>query len=71
MEYLEFALSSFWRFAGSIVILSIICTTICFPLRIVFLLYNRHLRHQNILKHGYPPAHCDADGDFKQSETLK
>lgn len=19
-------------------------------------------------KHGYPPAHCDADGDFKQEK---
>ena len=26
---------------------------------------NRILRHLNIRKHGYPPAHCDADGDFK------
>lgn len=22
------------------------------------------LRHMNIRKHGYPPAHCDVDGDF-------
>ena len=28
-------------------------------------LVNRVLRHWNIRKHGYPPAHCDADGDFK------
>jgi len=34
--------------------------------QIVFcLLPNRILRHWNIRKHGYPPAHCDADGDFK------
>lgn len=26
---------------------------------------NRILRHRNINKHGYPPPHCDADGDFK------
>lgn len=25
-------------------------------------------RHMNIRKHGYPPIHCDADGDFKGSE---
>lgn len=29
---------------------------------------NRILRHWNIRKHGYPPAHCDADGDFKKPE---
>lgn len=26
---------------------------------------NRTLRHANIRKHGYPPPHCDADGDFR------
>ncbi len=27
---------------------------------------NRPLRHANIRKHGWPPNHCDADGDFKE-----
>jgi hypothetical protein len=25
----------------------------------------RFIRHLNIRKHGWPPSHCDADGDFK------
>ena len=29
---------------------------------------NRPLRHANIKKHGWPPAHLDADGDFKNDE---
>lgn len=33
--------------------------------RVVVNLPNRILRHWNIRKHGYPPAHCDADGDFR------
>jgi hypothetical protein len=32
------------------------------------MLINRPLRHMNIRKHGWPPAHCDADGDFKRNE---
>jgi len=32
---------------------------------IIVNLPNRIMRHANIRKHGYPPAHCDADGDFK------
>lgn len=32
---------------------------------VVFILPNRLLRYRNIQKFGYPPAHCDADGDFK------
>lgn len=46
-------------------------TTLCilgsiyYTLKIVlFILPNRVMRHANIRKHGYPPAHCDADGDF-------
>lgn len=31
-------------------------------------LINRILRHWNIRKHGYPPPHCDADGDFKEAD---
>ena len=31
-------------------------------------LINRPLRHRNIRLHGYPPPHCDADGDFKEDD---
>jgi len=27
--------------------------------------WNRAMRHLNIRRHGWPPAHLDADGDFK------
>lgn len=41
-------------------------------IRILFILPNRILRHWNIRKHGYPPAHCDADGDLPaQQENNK
>ena len=29
---------------------------------------NRFWRYWNIRKHGYPPKHCDADGDFKEEK---
>jgi len=29
---------------------------------------NRPMRHINILKHGWPPSHCDADGDFRRDD---
>ncbi len=38
-------------------------------IRVVCNLPNRIMRHFNIRKHGYPPPHCDADGDFKKDET--
>jgi len=39
--------------------------------RVMVNLPNRILRHWNIRKHGYPPAHCDADGDFRPTEGEK
>jgi hypothetical protein len=30
-----------------------------------FKLPNRYFRSRNIANHGWPPQHCDADGDFK------
>lgn len=36
--------------------------------RIAYGLPNRILRHWNIRKHGLPPQHCNADGDFEQAD---
>ena len=33
---------------------------------IFFRLPNRVLRHFSIKKHGWPPLHCDADGDLTE-----
>ena len=38
------------------------------PFRYMVLAYNRRLRSQNIHAMGWPPAHLDADGDFKQKD---
>jgi hypothetical protein len=35
---------------------------------VCFRLPNRFIRHLNIRKHGWPPAHVDADGDFRNRE---
>lgn len=32
---------------------------------LVFRIVNRGFRAMNIAIRGWPPAHCDADGDFK------
>jgi len=37
-------------------------------IRVAVNLPNRILRHWNIRKHGYPPAYCDADGDFRSEK---
>jgi hypothetical protein len=61
MKLLEFIFSGFWIFVGFALIFGEILT-------FILNLINRILRHRNIRKYGYPPAHCDADGDFRKPE---
>lgn len=38
---------------------------------LIFRIYNRTMRYLSIRKHGWPPAHCDADGDLRKVEAAK
>lgn len=51
-----------WKFLGCLIMVSVL---LGLPLTFLINLINRILRHWGIRKHGYPPPHCDADGDFK------
>ena len=44
------------------ILLSIVCFIV---FQCLFLCWNRWLRSRNIKNAGWPPSHCDADGDFK------
>lgn len=57
-EFFIFIFSHFWPWLGFSLL-------ICNILSLITKLINRICRHANIRKHGYPPAHCDADGDFR------
>lgn len=61
MELIKFIFSGFWIFIGSFMIIGLFVNAIV-------ILINRILRHANIRKHGYPPPHCDGDGDFKDND---
>jgi len=60
MEILKFMFSGFFVFLGMFLMLVITLNAIS---NIITYTWNRFWRHFNIRKHGYPPAHCDADGD--------
>ena len=62
MKALEFILSSFWHWAGFMAILALI---LYFSCNTILHLVNRILRHSTLKKIGYPPVHCDADGDSR------
>ena len=49
----------FWRFIGFWILISLVVTA---PIKI----FRYFFRHLTIRKHGYPPEHCDGDGDFKK-----
>lgn len=53
---LEITFKSFWHFVGMAILLTGLGN-------FLLIIWNRFWRHWNIRKHGYPPIHCDADGD--------
>ena len=55
----------FWKFIGYLLMTGLILIV---PSQLIVISINRPLRHWNIRKHGYPPIHCDADGDFKEEK---
>jgi len=61
---------NFWQFASDSPWIAFFLAFIAFCAIDVVLKYsiNRPLRAMNIRKHGWPPPHCDADGDFKKEE---
>lgn len=46
----------------------IACRFLCAILLAPFRAHRRWLRHLDLQKNGWPPPHCDADGDFKEEE---
>jgi hypothetical protein len=60
-EFLDLMFRSFWTFCG---MWFLIATVMSLTLNFLFKAWNRFWRHWSIRKHGYPPRHCNADGDF-------
>jgi len=59
VEFLKFVFSNFWMWLGFVIIVGQLLT-------FIFRVYNRALRHRSLMKYGYPPENCDADGDYRQ-----
>jgi hypothetical protein len=66
MTFLEFTFQSFGHFFGMALMLVFIIEAF---VRLMSFIWNRFWRHMTLRKHGYPPPHCDADGDFPETET--
>lgn len=59
LEILQFIFSSFWVYCGFVVLFVIALAIVNSILNLI----NRLIRHRNIALQGYPPPHCDADGE--------
>lgn len=59
-------MTDFYKFASESPWLTFFLAWLVF--QTILVIWSRFWRHWNIRKHGYPPAHCDADGDFKEGK---
>ena len=57
-DFLNLTLSGFGHFIGVLVLIIVLG-------RFIQNILTKILRHFILYKHGYPPEHCDADGEFK------
>lgn len=61
IQFLNFTFQGFWTFVGMVILIGM-------PLNFLNAIITLLIRHRTIRKHGYPPAHCDTDGDFKKEK---
>jgi hypothetical protein len=66
IRILELALSGFWQFIGVVIILNGMAYFLVNGLIRIIRLFTRAAM---VRKHGWPPEHLDADGDFRPEEV--
>ena len=62
---LDIAFQGFWSWLGVFILVIGILNSI---LRFVFKSWNRFMRMIMVRKHGWPPSHLDADGDWNKEK---
>jgi hypothetical protein len=60
MEALKFIFSSFWVWVGFMLMINLI---LYFIVNLIHKMYCKRVKHKTLRMIGYPPEHCDADGD--------
>lgn len=61
MEALKFIFSSFWIWVGFMLMINLV---LYFIVNMILKMYNKKVKHKTLRMIGYPPEHCDADGDI-------
>jgi hypothetical protein len=68
MEALKFIFSGFWIFVGFLILFNMLLYGV---LNLILQIIHKNIRARTIRKVGYPPVHCDGDGDFKKENKIK
>lgn len=63
-KIIEIAFSGFWPFIGMAILLN---GAAYFIVNGLLRIWGRFMRMLMVRKHGWPPEHLDADGDWKQN----
>lgn len=61
MDFLNFMFDSFPKFFGC---MALIYLCLYFPCNLILQIVHKSIRSGTIRLKGYPPPHCDGDGDF-------
>ena len=61
LEFFKFACSGIWVFLGIIAIMTILVS-------VILEMWSRFFRYLMVSKHGWPPGHLNADGDWKEDK---
>lgn len=62
LEIIKLSLQGFWHFCGVFALLNLV---LYFLVNGLCKIWVRFMRYLMVSKHGWPPSHLDADGDWK------
>ena len=65
---LDIAFSGFWPFIGMTILLNGVAY---FIINGILKIWGRFMRMLTVRKHGWPPSHLDADGDWKPEPKVE
>jgi len=65
-DILNVAFSGFWSWLGIFLLISMILSLV---FKFIIRIWTRFMRMLMVRKHGWPPSHLDADGDWPELEN--
>ncbi len=67
-DLLSIVFRSGWTFAGTMALLLVVQYPLYLLAEVMVRCVSRLVRRSNIRHHGWPPLHCDADGDPREGK---